>query len=283
MATITPEIPVVNAGLLYINGLNLSVNATTTLINVAAGQCRDSSDINDITIGSVVVANLATRGLNGLDVGTVAASTLYAVYAIGSSTNQPYTLHAGQFVGRGATTSTAQTANYSTVPAGVILSASFVQPVLPAGYDMFRRIGAITTTAGSIVADFAQTGGGSGRRMWYGAAYATSITAGTSGTYAAVGLNAASNCVPIVPGVIAYLNTTLTPSAAGHQVFLQPLGAATASVMTSMSGDVAAVAHNAQLSCPIGVVSGVANINYKVTTNGSDSVVIQVAGYEDIL
>lgn len=283
MATITPEIPVVNAGLLYINGLNLSVNATTTLMNVAAGQCRDSSDINDITVGSALIVNLATKGINGLDVGAVAASTMYAVYAVGSSTNQPYTLHAGQFVNRGATAATAQTANYSAFPAGVVLSTSFTQPVLPAGYDMFRRIGAVVTTAGSVLADFVQIGSGSSRRMWYGAAAATSITVGASTAYASVGLNAVSPTVPVIATTV-FLNVALTAAAAGDSVSLAPIGAPAASVYAVISSDVAGVVHKAPVAVPCGLAGAplTSNVNYKVTAGG-DSVAITVVGYEDVL
>lgn len=283
MATITPEIPVVNAGLLYINGLRLSVNATTTLLNVAAGQCRDSTDTNDIFVTSNVVVNLATRGINGLDSGTVANSTMYAVYAIGSSTNQPYALHAGQFVGNGATAATAQQSTYSAFPGGIILSTNFTQPVLPAQYDMFRRIGAIVTTGAGAIADFVQTGSGQAREMRYGTAVATSIAAGNAVAYTAVGLNAVAPAVPVIATKVL-LNIALTPGVAGDSVSLQPVGAPAASVYAIGSGDVVGVASKFPLACPCGIAGAPAtsNINYKVSAAG-DAVAITVAGYEDIL
>ncbi len=263
----TPQIPVVNAGLLYINGLQLSNNATTpaTLLNIAAGAARDSTNTNDIVLSDAVVLNLAAQGSLGIDTGAVAANTLYAVYVIGSSSHPVNS-----------------SVEVSAYPTSVVLSTNFSRPYLPANYDMFRRVGAVRSDGSSQFALFAQSGQGSSRRMWYGVPLATSITAGASTAYAVVGLNAVNSGVPIVSGVVAHLNVTLTPATAGNKVFLQPVGAASTVNITSMSGDVAAVAHNAQLSSPIGIASSLANLNYKVTAGG-DAVAIQVAGYEDAL
>jgi hypothetical protein len=283
MAAITPQIPVVNAGLLYVNGLRLSVNATTTLLNVALGQCRDSTDTNDIFVSSNVIVNLANRGINGLDSGTVANSTMYAVYAIGSSANQPFTLHAGQFVGRGATVPTSQDSNFSAFPGGIILSTNFSQPILPAQYDMFRRIGAIVTTNAGAVADFVQTGSGSAREMWYGTHAATSIVGGAATAFAAVGLNAVTPTVPVIATKVL-LDVSFTPAAAGDSIALQPIGAPAASVYAGFNGVVAGVVQRETVACPCGLAGApvTSNINYKVTAGG-DAATILVAGYEDIL
>ncbi len=263
---ILPEVPMVNAGNLYINGLGLSNNATTpnTLLNIAAGACRDSSNINDIVVSSAVVLNTAAKGALGLDTGTLAASTLYAVYAIGSSTNQ---------IGNGQP--------LSAYPGTVIISASFSQPVLPQNYDMFRRIGTVATDGSSNLRAFVQVGSGSVRTMNYGTAIATSITAGASTAYAAVGLNAVSGVVPAQVCVVR-LGVVLTPATAGNKVTLQPIGAASGTDFASLSGDVAAVAHTDVLSCVTGIAASVSNLNYKVS-NGGDAVAITVRGFDDNL
>lgn len=265
---LTPEIPMVNAGVLYINGLQLSNNATTplTLLNVAAGACRDSTNTNDIVISSNLVLNLAASGVLGLDTGAVAANTMYAVYAIGSSTNQ---------IGNGQP--------FSAFPGSVVLSTSFVRPYLPAGYDMFRRIGAVVTSGASQFVVFAQTGTSNSRKMIYGIPRATSITAGNAVVYTAIGLNAVAPTVPAVAGVTAFFRAALTPTAAGNQVFLYSVaGASTTLSLDAVSGDVAAVAHTATISCPIAVTAGVANAAYRVSAGG-DAVALPVSGYEDVL
>src|SRR5208283_4100787 len=76
--------PQVNAGLLYVNGLDVSWVSTTAL-SVAAGAARDSSNVNDIVSPTAVSISSAINGAGGLDTGTIAASTFYAVYIIGSS------------------------------------------------------------------------------------------------------------------------------------------------------------------------------------------------------
>lgn len=260
---LTPEIPMVNAGLLYVNGLKLTNDAATpnTVFNVAAGACRDSTNVNDIIISSSVAVSTAKVGVGGLDFGTIAASSLYAVYAIGSSANQ---------LGNGQP--------YSAYPGTVVISANFTKPVLPFGYDMYRRIGTIATDASSNIRVFVQSGIGSVRTMWYGSPIATSITAGTSDTYTVVGINAVSAVVP-AQVCIVHLDITLTPGTAGDKVTLKPLASASSTDFASLSGDVAAVAHNDMLSC---VTSATGNLSYKVSST-DDSVAISVRGFEDNL
>ncbi len=52
----TPNTPVVNAGYDNIQGLAISNNDTTPdeIVDLAAGQCRDSSDTNDIVLSAAV-------------------------------------------------------------------------------------------------------------------------------------------------------------------------------------------------------------------------------------
>lgn len=261
---LTPEIPMVNAGLLYINGLQLSNSTVSanTWFNVAAGACRDHTNVNDIVISNNVVVDVAKVGAAGIDKGAIAASSLYAVYAIGSSTNQ---------IGNGQP--------YSAYPGTVIISASFVQPALPFGYDMYRRIGSVATTSGATLRPFTQYGSGSARTMWYSAPLATSITAGASTSYVEVGVNAVT--VSVVPQTCkVLLNVTLTPATAGNKVFLSATGA-TVSDYASFSGNVAAVAANNMLICPV-LAENVSELFYKVT-NAGDAVAITVRGFEDNL
>jgi hypothetical protein len=261
-ATILPEIPMVNAGLYYVNGLQISNDATTplTLLDVAAGQCRDSSNTNDIFVTSPVVINTAAKGVLGLDFGTIAASTMYAVYAIGSSVNQ---------VGAGQPA--------SAFPGSAILSLSFVQPVLPAGYDMFRRIGAIVTDGAAHIEEFRQTGNASQRTMRYGVGVGV-VAAGHAVGYTAVSLNVNAPAVPPIATDVLLL-VQITPTAAGNEVAFQPTGAGAGSIYANLSGSVAGVDQQATVTCPCNAAS---SISYKVTAAG-DSVTYAVSGYVDVL
>src|SRR5579863_8991112 len=94
--------PIYSLPHLYISGLNISV-ASTTVLALAPGQARDSQDNIDMAVGFPnlqgivypaalnglsqvpLFINSAVNGANGLDTGTLAASTNYAVWLIGDS------------------------------------------------------------------------------------------------------------------------------------------------------------------------------------------------------
>ncbi len=152
-----PNIPIVNLGNLYVTGLNLTY-LTTTTFSVAAGQARDSTDVNDIVLDAAVTVNVRVNGANGLDAGTLAANSIYYVFVVGDSTkyNDPCAL----------------------------ISLSATAPQLPAGYDMFRRIGAIkgnaTAAPNTLILPFHQRGNGLDRAMYYMSPIATAIAAGAA-------------------------------------------------------------------------------------------------------
>lgn len=295
-ANMIPQNPAVNAGLLYINGLQLSNDAVApnTVINIAVGQCRDSTNTNDIFVNAVyntnvvppvlisnyVAASTAFVGVGGLDSGAVAANTMYAVYAIGSSTSQPYLLNYAPI-----NQVPPIELPFSKFPGAALLSTNFTAPALPAGYDMFRRIGTIVTNGASQIKLFTQIGSGSSRRMWYAAAIATDIAAAAStvGVFGAVNLNV----TPTVPveATIVHLAASITPTAAGGYIRLQPAistGGVTTAVYAAISGDVAAVAHVAPVSVPTGIIAGAPNtvgINYASTGVST----LSVAGFDDQL
>ena len=83
-----PNLPAVNAGELYINGMAVSNDSTTPdeIINIAAGSCRDSTNVNDIVLSAAVDVSNVLSGAGGLDTGSVAVSSWYAVYILADST-----------------------------------------------------------------------------------------------------------------------------------------------------------------------------------------------------
>lgn len=242
-----PNTPIVNLGNKYVNGCALSYVGNTS-ITMASGQVRDSSDVNDIVIPSLCTVNAALNGVvNGLDTGSLAASTLYAVYAIADST--------------------------AFRPAGCLLSLSFSQPTLPFGYDMYRRVGAVKTDGSSHLLDFTQNG----RYMYYAAAIATAITAGAATSFTAIDLSAD---VPSVSGgIITILKAVLTADAgATRTVALRATGSSSAAGQVIASSPASTVT-TASLVAPS---NSVASVDYLVS-NASAAVAISVFGYIDQL
>lgn len=260
--------PVVNARQYYINGLKLTYLTGTTM-SVSAGRCSNSTNANDISVGlplnvaatqtgtlpvdagtGAVTINTAANGAGGLDTGSMANSTFYAVYAIGDS--------------------------YGIEPGSAVISADLTSPLLPAGYDMSFRIGFIKSSGAAAILPFRQDGCGLDRWMWYDAAIATSVTAGASATFAPV--DASAGLPVATPTDVRWL-CTFTPTAAADKLVLVP-GTSTATLgYASASGSVAAVANTVVLVCPTD--SPVTDaIDYKVT---GSAVAISVAAYLDQL
>lgn len=252
----------------YIYGLKLAY-VTATTMTVTAGRCRNSTNVNDISVGlatplaatqsgvlpidaatGTVTINTAAIGVAGLDIGSMANNTFYAVYAIGDSTG----VEAGS----------------------ALISANLSAPLLPAGYDMYFRIGYIKSSGAAAILPFRQDGVGLDRWMWYDAAIATSITAGASATFAPV--DASTGLPASTPTMVNWL-CVFAPTAAADKLVLVP-GTSTATLgYASASGDVAGVAHTVNLICPTDSPSTDA-IDYKVTGSG---VAISVAAYLDQL
>lgn len=114
----------------YLVGFGLSNNATdaTNDIDIAAGECRDSTDTVDIVLASGMTKRLdatfaAGSGNGGLDTGSI-ANTTYHVHAI---------------------------LNPSSGAVDVLFSTSASAPTLPAGYTKSRRIGSFIRAAGAIL------------------------------------------------------------------------------------------------------------------------------------
>jgi hypothetical protein len=116
----------------YIAGVALSNDGGTpnTKLDVAAGQVADDTNANMIALSAGVI-DCTTTGANGLDAGSLAASTWYHVYAIAKAAG----------------------AN----PA-LLASTSASSPTLPATYTLKRRIGAFLTDGSAHILAFTQDG-----------------------------------------------------------------------------------------------------------------------------
>ena len=244
----TISIPVVNAAYLSVNGLEIAVASTTTA-TVAAGRARNSTNENDIILSAAVTLNAAVNGINGLDSGSLANATLYALFVVGDSS-----------------------LNNDT---GVLLSTSATAPSLPFGYDMFRLIGYLRTDGSANFLSGYWSGSSNERIFMYDAPIATAITAGSSTTDAAVTL---TTFVPAVSGLPVYMYYDMTPAAASRVLTLKPFGAtgapfkATSQVTAVHVTGVALV--QAQLD------SGAPKLEYVWSAGGGDAVALNVAGYQ---
>lgn len=194
----TPNNPIVNAGLLYINGLQIAnttyLTAVSTLF-IAQGAARDSTNISDIILKNTLRLDIQKSGANGLDIGTAAINKFYAVYVIGDSTDNNPT-------------------------AGLFSLATSSTPYLPLGYDMYRRIGWIFTDPNANIFHFAQAGNNENRTYYYFGPLNV-LTNGAATTYTAVDLSA---FVPPISGQgitnvnEVFLNINYTPSSASNHV-----------------------------------------------------------------
>lgn len=258
--------PIYSLPHLYISGMNISI-ASGTVIAIAPGQARDMNDNIDMPVGfpdlqgntyppilnlnymTPLFLNSATNGANGLDSGTLAASSNYAIWLIGDS--------------RG----------YKKV-AGLISSISNAYPLLPAGYDSLRLIG------------FANTGGGStftsvlnavNLKAFYLQPPVSVLAGGNATTFTAINLGAA---VPTTTqqDVIIFLNVTFTPAAVGDSVSFRNSGSTATENLPSITGLLPGIPQQQYLQVIAGVSGGNPSIDY-VVASSSDSVNVSVSGY----
>jgi hypothetical protein len=156
----------------------VSVSSITIGAAGVTSSIRDST--NQFTIAfstALTVDPSAGVGAGGLDAGTEAASIWYAVYLIADSTG----------------------AN----PVAGILSTNGSDPVLPAGYDIFARVGWVRNNAASDLVDFRQHGRGRDRTYFWvtDEALRFVLVAGAAAAYASV---SAATLVPPLTNAQAY-------------------------------------------------------------------------------
>lgn len=270
----TPQVqndPIYSLPHLYISGLNVSV-ASTTVLAIAPGQARDSNDNIDMPVGfpdlqgnvnpaiqfqgymPPLFINSAVNGVNGLDAGTLAASTQYAVYLIGDS--------------RG----------YNQV-AGILTLTSNILPLIPLGYDSYRLIGFIETDGSShFVYATHEPQGMSGAVAYYLQPPVSVLSGGAATTFTGVDLNSA---VPTgtLPNVIVELLVTFIPVAVGDTVQIRPTGSTATAGLVTITGIAAGIAQSQYIQVIAGVNgSSHASIDYEVTSS-SDAVSMSVVGW----
>lgn len=243
----------------YCNGLGISNNAVLPLVklDVAAGSCLDSTGTFQISLSSSVTINIANSGLNGLDSGSIAASTMYAVYLVADPVTQQ--------------------------ASGAMLSlASNSIPLLPYGYSAYALIGYVSIGSASHILPGYWSDNDSSRRLFiYDAIQASSVTAGASTSYANVNL---ISLVPNVNNTLVKVYTSFNANAAGDILNLQA-GNATgdeAIIIAPVAGSAAHTSTMSEILAQPVTISSVSSpvINYKVSAG---AVAVDVAGYYFVL
>jgi hypothetical protein len=246
-----PNTPIVNAGLLYVNGLGIAKTAAKK-ISIAAGTARDETDTNDISLSSLITVNGATVGVNGVDIAAVVASSMYAVYVIGDSTDYQ--------------------------PTAGLLSLNATTPSLPFGYDMSRRVGWVLTDGSANILQFWQLGQGQTRVYYYDVGI-SALSAGSATTFTAINLS--TSVPPLATQVI--MDIAFSANAAGDVAQFLPFGSsATNGIVRFGTGVIVGTAVQVgQIVVPCELNSGVPEILYKVAT--SDSLTLLTTGFYDYL
>lgn len=251
--------PIVNAPNRYMTGLRLAYVSATS-INVLEGQARDSTNTNDLGIGTYVsnsetvaaTISTAVNGPNGLDKGTVIANARYAVFIIGDSSNYH--------------------------PVAGLISNSTNLPTLPFGYDIFRRIGFVATDGSANLYKFYQYGRGFYRSYYFDAPISL-LSGGSATSFTAITLTASGSYFPPIDSE-AYLKISYTPNSATNIAEFLP-GSSSASNGIVVFGTGVAGAQQGNIIVPATATSGIATIKYKVAT--SDSLSVSLVGFRDYL
>ena len=233
----------------YTNGLQITNDATTpnTLLDIGSGVTLDSTDTFQMINNGSIAVHTTINGLNGLDTGTVAVSTVYAVYLI----SDPVTLK----------------------PIGGMFSLSLTQPLMPFGYSAFKLIGFMTTdSSGYILKGYWSAGNSSARVFTFDAPI--QCLSGNQTSYTGVAL---TTFVPAVEGTPVVLFSNFAANAAGDTENLQGYNS-TGDAVTIIAPVAGTTAHTTQQNTVLAQLnSGAPSINYKVSAG---TLVLDVCSYQ---
>jgi hypothetical protein len=224
---------------------------------------RSAEDNFDINVGdyfgdaSTTTLNAAVNGLNGLDTGSLAASKVYAVWAI------------------------ADESGYNE--SGFLLSLSTTSPTMPngtftSGYNVKKRIGWAVTNGSSQFMTLTVSGAGNVIRYTYDAPVKV-LNAGTSATQAAVDLSAV---VPAVSGIPVDLNGDFVSDAASKKATICTSGGTIASSRFIFNAQVAAVHVIQDYIVPATLISGVPKVDYIISA-ATSTLDLYVNGFIDLM
>jgi len=148
---------------------------SVSTVTIGIGACRDKTDAYTIRTTAPIVANIAVAGAGGLDTGVEASSTFYSIFVIADSTG--------------------------ALPPNSLLSTGGDNPtVLPAGYDIYRRVGYVRNNPSSDFREFVTYGQGAERSIQYRDAMSSrqQLTGGAATVVTAV------NCGSLIPNSASF-------------------------------------------------------------------------------
>lgn len=248
----TPSaVPFLNVKYLQIYSLPITNDATTpnTKVDVGTGVCRDSTDVYDMINAAAIVIDTGVTGLNGLDTGVLLASKVYYIHLVSDPVSGQVT--------------------------GAMASLSATAPLMPFGYSAFRVIGYMVTDSSVHFLKCYNSGNQNARVFTFDAPQATSVTAGTSATYASISLAA---LVPVDADNIPVLfRADWTANAAADRLDMHG-GNATGDEWSAIAPVAGGTAHTIAFGQVLSqLVAGVPTVQYKVSAVGG--VAINVVGF----
>jgi hypothetical protein len=225
----------------YLAGLGLSNNVTTpnTKLDVAAGVCADSTNVQMLSVTASTL-DCGTVGANGLDAGSLANNTWYHVFAIGK-----------------ADSTTA-----------LLASTSLGSPTLPPTYTLKRRIGSFKTDGGAHIMAFIQSGD---EFRW--AASVADVNASNPGTSAVTpALSVPTNLkVTAFGNVLLQVTSTSTTILLSDPVANNEAPIATTAALGAPGFSLAAFTGGVNVGAPFAVrTDTAAQIRYRLSVSAAD-------------
>lgn len=240
----------------WIAGLTYANNAgdATNDIDIAVGECRDSTNAANMLLGSALTKRLDASWVVGTNQGGILS---------GSAADVDYNIWAIKRVDTGV------------VDVGMETTAN-ATPTLPSNYTLYRKIGWFKRVGGSIVLFHTYERDGGGIHMaWDSPTLDVDQTNGMSSTARTDALK-----VPLTFSVMATINVVLTDATGGAAYFSCPdqtdVAASTSAAPLSQIGFGAGIATSAQLRLRTGA-TGLVRSRATVTV---DTYRASTAGFE---
>lgn len=176
---------------LFCSGLELTSSSVTNSVAVSAGECASDNNHAIISLPSGTTIDMTASGINGIDTGSIAASTWYYIWVCSGASGS-----------------------------GAVASISNSSPTLPAGYNIYKRLigTVITDTTPAVRSQAMVRGEANARKVYYtnsdnGAPFQilNQANIGTSGARTQVDCSA---LVPPTSDNVLALVATITPGAA---------------------------------------------------------------------
>jgi hypothetical protein len=237
-----------------ISGLRLKPDNDnpTYQTRIMKGACRDESSLYTIKLSDTITIDITDSGANGLDTGSEASDTWYAVYLIGDT--------------RGINST-----------AG-LYSTSEDDPTLPNGYNVFRRIGWVRNNASSDFLEFRQTVGSYSRRYYYSESSTSTLEVldnGSATSWTEVDMSSLVPPTAYHTQLLVRFRTGASGSA-GNDVGLRTKGESNQNIQIGPG-----VVNDSKMKIPIEMATNNAQkIEYKVDNSNNDAD-IAVLGYDD--